>query len=596
MSVRWSSCSSRARSRRSSVPSSLRRARASSSASRCMRSFSSFASRISSFWRARASASIRRASACAAFIDCEANIPRRTMPSTTPPIAAAIATAMTTGVSICTSRPARAPEVVVRFCGVARTGNGDIDRWAGRGAVTNAGLPGPAPPRSDAVEICSVAYYGAAARADAARRTMGARCTTDGSERARSVEVAIVGAGQAGLIVSRLLGEAGREHVLLERRSTLGGGWQDRWDAFRLVSPNWTTSVPGFDFRGADPDGFMPRDEIVDHFRSYAAAIAAPVELDTEVTRLEAVDDGATRFRLTTSRGRDRGAARRRCRRAVPGAVPAAGRVRLRSVDPTAPLPPLPQPGRPAARRRAARRQRPDRRPAGRGADGGGTAGHDGGRPLRAVPAALPRPRRFWWLRQLGTRGREVGTPLPTADGLPDAPAPLRLQPASVRTRRRPRHEPAEDGRRGAPARRSVRRRRGHDASGSPRTSARTCGSPTGSSRSGSAPDATRSPSAPARTSRRTSRSSSPSNRRRSPELDLAAEGISTVLWTSGYRAAFDWIEPDVLDANGLPVTDGGRTAVPGLSFIGTPWLVDMGSANLVGVARDAEALVSRLD
>jgi putative flavoprotein involved in K+ transport len=75
-------------------------------------------------------------------------------------------------------------------------------------------------------------------------------------------------------------------------------------------------------------------------------------------------------------------------------------------------------------------------------------------------------------------------------------------------------------------------------------------------------------------------------------ELDLAAEGISTILWTSGYRPRFDWIRLPVLDDLGLPVQSDGRTSAPGLSFIGTPWLVDMGSANLVGVERDARSLV----
>ena len=78
-------------------------------------------------------------------------------------------------------------------------------------------------------------------------------------------------------------------------------------------------------------------------------------------------------------------------------------------------------------------------------------------------------------------------------------------------------------------------------------------------------------------------------------ELDLAEAGISTVLWTSGYRPAFGWIELPVLDEFGLPRQVGGRTDVPGLSFIGTQWMVDMGSANLVAVARDAEALVAAL-
>src|SRR5262245_52126984 len=122
----------------------------------------------------------------------------------------------------------------------------------------------------------------------------------------RRVETVVVGAGQAGLLMSSLLRQAGREHVALDRRSTLGGGWQDRWDAFRLVSPNWLASMPGFPYRGDDPDGYMPRDELIEHFRDFALAVRAPLELDTDVTGLEAVDggsQGAARFRLTTSRG-----------------------------------------------------------------------------------------------------------------------------------------------------------------------------------------------------------------------------------------------------------------------------------------------------
>jgi putative flavoprotein involved in K+ transport len=76
-------------------------------------------------------------------------------------------------------------------------------------------------------------------------------------------------------------------------------------------------------------------------------------------------------------------------------------------------------------------------------------------------------------------------------------------------------------------------------------------------------------------------------------ELDLRAERISTVVWTSGFRPATGWIEPPVFDEYGLPITTRGRTELPGLSFIGTPWLVDMGSANLVGLVRDAEAMAA---
>ncbi len=58
------------------------------------------------------------------------------------------------------------------------------------------------------------------------------------NELPRSIEVVVIGAGQAGLTMSWYLRQAGREHIVLERRDRLGGGWQDRWDAFRLVSPH----------------------------------------------------------------------------------------------------------------------------------------------------------------------------------------------------------------------------------------------------------------------------------------------------------------------------------------------------------------------
>ena len=77
-------------------------------------------------------------------------------------------------------------------------------------------------------------------------------------------------------------------------------------------------------------------------------------------------------------------------------------------------------------------------------------------------------------------------------------------------------------------------------------------------------------------------------------ELDLAAEDVSTVLWSSGYRPGFGWIELPVLDEQGLPIQPSGATAAEGLTFIGTPWLFDMGSANLVGLVRDADRLAAR--
>ena len=76
-------------------------------------------------------------------------------------------------------------------------------------------------------------------------------------------------------------------------------------------------------------------------------------------------------------------------------------------------------------------------------------------------------------------------------------------------------------------------------------------------------------------------------------ELDLAAEGISTVLWTSGYAPDYGWLDLPILDGSGLPRHVRGVTEVPGLTALGLLWQHNQGSANLAGVAMDAEYLAA---
>ena len=85
------------------------------------------------------------------------------------------------------------------------------------------------------------------------------------------MNVLVVGAGQAGLGTSRELARRGVEHLVLER-GRIGQSWRDRWDSFCLVTPNWTIQLPGGAYDGPDPDGFLPRDEIVTFMERYAAA------------------------------------------------------------------------------------------------------------------------------------------------------------------------------------------------------------------------------------------------------------------------------------------------------------------------------------
>src|ERR1700730_17712202 len=91
----------------------------------------------------------------------------------------------------------------------------------------------------------------------------------------RSVEVAVVGGGQAGLAVSHHLSDAGLEHVVLER-GRVGQPWRDRWDSGRLVTPNWSVQLPVHPYGGDSPHGFMAREEVVSYLESYAEAGRAP--------------------------------------------------------------------------------------------------------------------------------------------------------------------------------------------------------------------------------------------------------------------------------------------------------------------------------
>ena len=94
----------------------------------------------------------------------------------------------------------------------------------------------------------------------------------------RTVHPAVViGAGQAGLAMSRCLTDRGVEHVVLERGRVAERWRSERWDSLRLLSPNWMTRLPGWSYRGPDPHGFMTGDEVVSFFEGYARSSAAPV-------------------------------------------------------------------------------------------------------------------------------------------------------------------------------------------------------------------------------------------------------------------------------------------------------------------------------
>ena len=86
-----------------------------------------------------------------------------------------------------------------------------------------------------------------------------------------AIDTVVIGAGHAGLAVSRLLTDAGRDHVVLER-GRVGERWRsERWDSLHLLTPSWMTRLPGQPYDGPDPDAFMSASGFVDHLEEYAA-------------------------------------------------------------------------------------------------------------------------------------------------------------------------------------------------------------------------------------------------------------------------------------------------------------------------------------
>lgn len=102
-----------------------------------------------------------------------------------------------------------------------------------------------------------------------------------------AIETVIIGGGQAGLALSYCLTQLGHEHVVLERGRMAERWRSERWDSLMLLSPNWMTQLPGAGYHGDDPDGFASRDWVVQYLEDYAAAFQAPLRCGVNVTSVQ---------------------------------------------------------------------------------------------------------------------------------------------------------------------------------------------------------------------------------------------------------------------------------------------------------------------
>ena len=398
----------------------------------------------------------------------------------------------------------------------------------------------------------------------------------------------VVGAGHAGLAMSRRLTERSIDHVVLERGEVANSWRTQRWPSLRLLTPNWQTRLPGYQYAGDDPDGFMPAAGVVATLTGYARVVGAPVRTATMVHTLRAVPQGfeiRANDDLVCARAAvlATGACARPAIPGIAGAVPT-------SITTLTPL---------------------SYRDPGRLPDGGvlvvGASAtgvqlaaeiHRSGRPVTLAVGEhvrLPRSYRgrdiFWWLQATGllaerydqiddlTRARHL--PSPQLTGTPEAITTDLNTLTALGIR--------------------IVGRLGRITDGVAQFSgglANTCALAdlkmnrflnradewaTTSGLDGDLPPPHR--FAPTHV-----------DPRAPLELDLTSGEITTVLWATGFRPDHSWLDIPVRDRNGHIRHDGGVVSgAPGLYVLGLPVLRTRASTYIHGAGPDTEALAGHL-
>jgi putative flavoprotein involved in K+ transport len=392
----------------------------------------------------------------------------------------------------------------------------------------------------------------------------------------------IIGGGQAGLAMSEHLGKRGVPHLILERRRIAERWRSERWDSLVANGPAWHDRFPTLEF-SCDPHGFATRDEIVKYFEQYAAKIAAPIRSGVEVTALYREGTG---FRAETPQGvfaaRNVVAATGPFQRPlIPAAVPAeAGLMQIHS----------------SAYRNPSQLTDGAVLVVGAGSSGAQIAdelGRSGRRVFLSVGPHDRPPRRYrgrdfvWWLGALGKWQATAATPGTEHVTIAVSGAHgghtvdfRRLAAHGITLLGR-----AEGYRDGAihfapDLARNI-------AMGDKNYLSVLDEADAYASRNGldlpEDPDARMLDPDPACVS--------------DPILSLGLKesGITAIVWATGYALDFGWMKMDVFDAKGRPVHQRGVAQVPGLYFLGLPWLSRRASPFIWGVWHDADYLAGHI-
>jgi len=391
--------------------------------------------------------------------------------------------------------------------------------------------------------------------------------------------VLIIGGGQAGLSMSYCLKQRGIDHLIFEKHR-LAEAWRSkRWDSFCLVTPNWQCTLPGFAYAGDDPKGFMVKDQIVDYIESYARSFQPPLHEGVEVSRLRRHDCGG--FIVTTSMGEF----------TADQVVVATGGYQTSS------LPRLSERFSGGFNQlHSSNYKNADALPPGAVlVVGSGQSGcqiaedlHLAGRQVHLCIGSAPRTARRY-------RGKDV------VEWLHDMryyDKPIHEHPDMDRVRAKTNHYvTGRDGGRDIDLRKfALEGMQLHGRLLEVRDGKLFFG--TDLKQNLDSADATAENIKTAIDQFIAANGiSAPVEPRYTPlwepadeplELDLAASGITTIIWSMGYGTDYRWIELPIFNGKGYPSHERGVTSLPGVYFIGLPWQYTWGSGRFSGVARDA--------
>jgi putative flavoprotein involved in K+ transport len=396
----------------------------------------------------------------------------------------------------------------------------------------------------------------------------------------------VIGGGQAGLAMSAVLQEHGREHVVLERRQ-VGERWRtERWESLRFQFPNWSLELPGYVYSGDDRDGFAHWREVLRVIEDYAAGTRAPVREHTEVTELRAEEGG---FVLSIPDGTIH--ARHVVVATGPFQRPSIPQFSeevapsVLQIDPT-------------------RYRRPEDLPDGAVlVVGSGASGCQIGDELlrtgRTVFLSVSRhrrvPRRFrgkdvyWWLDRMG-RFAQTTESLPGGQWPPSTVVTGVSGGYDVNVRQMAANGIRVLGRLigASDATLAVARNANElldeaDAAFAGFLSAAREFAATN-------PDLELSEEEP------TGSAGLPATVAEVEYLDLRREKVAAIVWATGYDYDYGWLQAPVLDAQGRPLQQRGVTEASGLYFLGLHWMHTFKSGLLAGVGSDAEYLAEHMD